>query len=188
MIHEVTPNYGTIIRRTGVNGAVFFRALVGCNGNVESVTIVSGPEALRQTTVDAVKQWTYRPYLIDGKKVSVDLSMGISESFGAEVLFETVSPGRVRVSSGVMAGQLLSRIEPIIPTLPLDAKVSGATVLRAVIGRDGRVLELTPISGPELLRGPVMGAVRQWRYRPFLIDGTPVEVETTVTLNIDFGH
>ncbi|MBB5061042.1 outer membrane biosynthesis protein TonB [Granulicella aggregans] len=152
------------------------------------MTIVSGPEALRQETVDAVKQWTYRPYILDGRPVPVDLTMGISESLGAGVLFEPVSPGRVRVSSGVMAGRVLYRTEPIIPTLPVDAKVSGATVLSAVIGPDGTVLELMPISGPEFLRIPVADTVRQWRYKPFLIDGTPVEVETTITLNIDFGH
>ena len=81
-IHDVFPDYAPIIRRTGVNGAVYFRLLIGCDGKVQSVTIISGPEALRQVTVDAVKQWIYRPYLVNGKPASVEMTTGITSSFG----------------------------------------------------------------------------------------------------------
>ena len=188
LVRKVTPDYGAVVRQTGINGAVTFRALIGCDGHVRAVTIVSGPEVLRQATVDAVKQWVYRPYLIDGRPVAVEVTEGISMNFGADILYEAVSPGRVRVSSGVMAGRVVYKEAPVLPPLPAHSKLSGGTVLHAVIGRDGRVTELTSVSGPEPIRASVMDAVRQWRYEPFLVDGKPVEVETTITLNIDFGN
>lgn len=96
--------------------------------------------------------------------------------------------GRVHLSSGIMAGRILFKGVPRMLPLPPDANVSGSTVLHAIIGRDGRVLTLEPISGPEVLRLPLMDAVRQWRYRPWLQDGVPVEVDTTITLHISFGR
>ena len=77
---------------------------------------------------------------------------------------------------------------PSFPPMTKAEHLSGATVLHAVIGRDGLVKELTAISGPLAIRETVMNCVRQWEYKPFMLRGEPVEVDTTITLNIDFGR
>ena len=88
----------------------------------------------------------------------------------------------VRVSGGVMAGNSLTKVNPVYPQDAKDAKIQGAVVLRAVIGKDGVVENLQVVSGPEKLRRPSLDAVRQWTYKPYLLNGQPVEVDTTITV------
>jgi TonB family protein len=91
----------------------------------------------------------------------------------------------VDVSSGVMAANLLSAPKPSYPTLASLTRTQGNVVMQAVISKDGTVEELHVIKGHRLLRGAAKNAVRNWRYRPYTIDGVPVEVATTVS--VDFS-
>ena len=91
--------------------------------------------------------------------------------------------GRIRVSSGVMAGNLLYSPTPKYPGgLASLFHTEGKVTLQAVIARNGRVEDLRVLSGHHLLRGAAQDAVRTWRYRPFAIDGVPVEVATIITV------
>jgi len=90
---------------------------------------------------------------------------------------------RVRVSQGVIKGLLLYRVEPAYPPLAKQARVQGAVVLTALIDKGGNVQNLQVVSGHPLLAPAAIEAVKQWRYKPFLLNGQPVEVETTVTVN-----
>ena len=89
---------------------------------------------------------------------------------------------RVRVSPGVTKGLLAYRIEPTYPILAREAHIQGAVVLNAVIGKDGNIENLQLVSGHPMLAPAAIDAVRQWRYKPFLLNGQPLEVETTVTV------
>ena len=88
----------------------------------------------------------------------------------------------MKVSGGVEAAQLVLRIEPRYPPLALQVKKEGTVILHAIINRDGRITALDVDSGPPLLVQAALDAVRQWRYRPTLLHGEPVEVETTITV------
>lgn len=88
----------------------------------------------------------------------------------------------VKLSEGVVAAQLVSRVEPRYPPLALEMRLSGTMVLRAIISRDGRIESLEVVSGSPFFAQTALDAVRQWRYRPTLLDGEPVEVETTITV------
>ncbi len=91
--------------------------------------------------------------------------------------------GRVRVSSGVMAGNLISSRTPKYPGgLAGLFHTEGKVTLQAIIARDGRVENLRVLSGHRLLRGAAQDAVRTWRYRPYLVGGVPVEVATIITV------
>ena len=90
---------------------------------------------------------------------------------------------RVRVSQGVTKGLLVSRVEPTYPTVAHEARVQGVVVLTAIIGKDGNVERLQLESGNPLLVQAAIDAVKQWRYKPFLLNGQPVEIETTITVN-----
>ena len=90
---------------------------------------------------------------------------------------------RVRVSQGVTKGLLVSRVEPDYPTVAHEARIQGTVVLDAVIGKDGSVERLQVVSGNPLLSQAAIDAVKQWRYKPFLLNGQPVEIETEVTVN-----
>jgi protein TonB len=88
----------------------------------------------------------------------------------------------VKVSEGVLEAQLISRIEPQFPSLALQTKTQGTVRLHAIISRDGRVTSLDVLSGHPFLVKAALDAVRQWRYRPTLLNGEPVEVETSITV------
>ena len=90
---------------------------------------------------------------------------------------------RVRVSPGVIKGLLIHRVEPVYPPLAQQARIQGAVVLTAIIDKDGNVERLQLVSGHPLLAPAAIEAVKQWRYKPFLLGGQPLEVETTVTVN-----
>jgi protein TonB len=83
----------------------------------------------------------------------------------------------------VAQGGLIFKLDPEYPPVARLARIQGAVVLHAIIGKDGSVQQLQVVSGNPLLAGPALNAVKNWRYRPYLVDGQPVEVETTVTVN-----
>jgi protein TonB len=90
---------------------------------------------------------------------------------------------RVRVSQGVTKGLLIYRVEPTYPPLAQQARIQGVVVLTAIIGKDGNIQRLQVVSGHPLLAPAAIEAVKQWRYKPFVLNGQPLEVETTVTVS-----
>jgi TonB family protein len=89
----------------------------------------------------------------------------------------------VRVSAGIMAGQILTRVNTVYPPEAKAAHVEGAVVLRAVISKTGEISNLKVVSGPDELQASAVDAVKQWIYKPYLLNGEPTEVETTITVN-----
>jgi periplasmic protein TonB len=87
------------------------------------------------------------------------------------------------VGSGVMQAMLVRRVEPEYPAIARNTRTSGPVVLSAIIATDGSIQSLKIVSGNPLLVGAALAAVRQWRYKPTLLDGEPVEVETLITVN-----
>ncbi len=96
--------------------------------------------------------------------------------------FAPVVPQRVRISQGVTRGLLLHRVEPPYPTLARQARIQGEVILSAVISATGEIENLELVSGHPMLVPAAIAAVRQWRYKPYLLNGQPVEVETTITV------
>ena len=100
---------------------------------------------------------------------------------------EPVRPIRQKVSEGVMEGALIQRVEPVYPVIARTMRLSGIVRLRAVIATDGSVQHLEVLSGNEILSRAARQAVEQWRYRPTLLNGVPVEVETYITVTFLLG-
>ena len=82
-----------------------------------------------------------------------------------------------------MEGNLIHRVQPDYPAPARQIRVQGQVVLRAVISREGMIDNLQVVSGHPMLVKAAVDAVRQWRYRPYVLNGEPVEVETEVTVN-----
>jgi TonB family protein len=95
--------------------------------------------------------------------------------------------GPQRVSSGVMAGLAISQPQPVYPDAAKAQHIQGVVVLRARIAKDGTVKDLQLISGPPALVVSAIDAVRQWKYKPFLLNGEPTEVDTTININYTLG-
>jgi periplasmic protein TonB len=103
-----------------------------------------------------------------------------SSSIAAVPKLEPVK--RVRVSQGVTQGLLLQKVEPKYPKIALAARITGVVLLKAVISKDGTIKELQVVTGHPMLIPSALDAVKQWRYRPYLLNGEPVEVETNITV------
>lgn len=93
------------------------------------------------------------------------------------------TPQRVRVSQGVSEGLLVTKVTPPYPSMAKMARVQGSVILQAVISKNGSIENLRVVSGHPMLVQAALDAVRQWRYRPYLLNGEPVEVETQITVN-----
>ena len=106
-----------------------------------------------------------------------------SELIGSGDRGSGVKPGPGRIISVNAEAQLLNRVEPVYPRTAILAGVQGQVRLHAIIARDGRIMSLNVISGSPLLAGAARDAVSQWRYRPYYLNGQPVEVETFITVN-----
>ncbi|HKN35845.1 MAG TPA: TonB family protein [Terriglobales bacterium] len=95
---------------------------------------------------------------------------------------KVAAPQRVRVSQGVSQGLLIKKIQPPYPPLARQARIQGQVVLQAEISKDGSIQNLRLISGHPMLAPSAIEAVKQWRYKPYYLNGEPVEVETQITV------
>ena len=91
-------------------------------------------------------------------------------------------PQRVRISQGVTKGLLVHRVDPSYPPLARAARIQGEVILSAIISTNGDIENLQLVSGHPMLVPSAIAAVHQWRYKPYLLNGQPVEVETTITV------
>ena len=93
----------------------------------------------------------------------------------------------LRVSQGVAQGFLVREVKPVYPPLARQARIQGAVILEAIIGKNGIIENLRLVSGHPMLAPAAIEAVRQWRYRPYTLNREPVEVQTEITVNFVLG-
>jgi protein TonB len=90
-------------------------------------------------------------------------------------------------TSKMLEGSLIRRVQPVYPPLAITARVQGSVVLAAVISKDGTIENLRLLSGHPMLVPAALGAVKQWRYKPYILNGDAIEVETQITVNFYLG-
>jgi protein TonB len=95
---------------------------------------------------------------------------------------KVAAPQKLRISSGVAAGNKIAGNDPTYPQMAKIAHVQGDVVLQATISKTGAIENLRALSGHPILIQAAMAAVEQWKYRPYLLNGDPVEIETTITV------
>jgi len=98
----------------------------------------------------------------------------------------TTGRGPVRISR-MDEGLLVHKVTPIYPKIAIMAHQQGSVVLQATIGKDGTIQNLRYVNGPTLLVQSAIEAVKQWRYKPYVLNNEPVEVETQITVNFILG-
>ena len=100
---------------------------------------------------------------------------------------KVATPQRVRVSLGVSQGLLIKKVTPNYPPLARQARIQGQVLLQAEISKEGTIQNLQLISGHPMLAPAAIEAVKQWRYKPYLLNGEPVAVETQVVVNFSLS-
>jgi periplasmic protein TonB len=149
--------------------------------HIPAVTQVIADEVAPPRTEDGIvgvfsgtsDRWTANPVL----NAIAQAPVGIVPSFRP---IPTAHPTRV---SRMMEGNLIHRVQPDYPGLARSARIQGEVVLAAVISKEGTIENLRVLKGHPMLVKAALAAVQQWRYRPYLLNGDPVEVETQVTVN-----
>jgi protein TonB len=163
---------------------------------VESAEVVSGDPVLAKSAVDAAKKWKFTPFIKNGKPVKVSTNLPFSFAFSENIHEQKAPttdaqaatdgsepPKRVRVAAGVTTGLLVYKVQPVYPPEARKARIQGTVILHAIINKDGRIADLQLISGPNELAAAAIGAVQQWRYRPYLLNGEPMIVDTEIQVN-----
>jgi protein TonB len=97
------------------------------------------------------------------------------------------TPSRIQVGGQVQAAKILNQVQPEYPKLAASARIGGTVRLKAVISKDGKIEQLSLISGHPLLVDAAMKAVRQWTYQPTVLNGNPVEVDTEIDVHFQLS-
>jgi len=201
-VYTQKADYPLAAERDGIQGEVMVRVNISETGDVESTEVLSGNPILADAAVRAAKKFKFKPFIRSGEPIKVATKLPFDFYFRDKVLPTNVPvdsnktepsgtsasagtdvPKRVKVSAGVTTGLLIRKIQPVYPHEAKLNHIQGSVVMRAIIGKDGRIKDLTPISGPKELIPPSIGAVQQWVYKPYLLLGEPVEVDTQITVN-----
>jgi periplasmic protein TonB len=118
------------------------------------------------------------------------IGLGVGTGSGPAVRV-SVAPSKkdeaIKVSQGVMLGLLLTPITPVYPRIAVAARQEGTVVVTATIDKNGRIVGARATSGPPMLTGAALDAVKEARYRPYLLNGEPTDVVTTITVNFRLG-
>jgi len=197
-ISTENPVYPQQAREMKIEGQVDAMLMVAVSGDVERVNVLKSDPLLAKAVEDAATKWKFKPVLKDDKPIRVmakaTFRFSVSDNTQAtngvpgEIGLATEPPTRVRVSSGVSQGLLLSKVNPTYPPKAREAGIQGVVVLQVLIGRDGTISDLQPVSGPAELVPAAMEAVRQWRYKPYLLMGEPVEIGTQIQVNFTLTY
>lgn len=212
LVTKVDPIYPKPAEEKNLAGDVLIKVEISESGDVENALIVNGEPLLGESAVAAAKQWKFKPFTRDGKATSVSFLFPFKfklPSKGPIIVRvipstkeqKTESPSKVaqqqdaatenmkpiHVSQNIMYAFVVQRVAPHYPDAARREKIQGSVALKVLIGVDGAVKHLEPITGPEQLRGPAMDTVRQWKYRPFILDDKAVDVETVVMVNYNIA-
>jgi periplasmic protein TonB len=95
---------------------------------------------------------------------------------------QTEQPHAQRISSGVMQKMLLKKVDPVYPLMARQQHLQAMVVLHAIIGKDGHVEKLDAVQGPDVFRPAAIEAVRKWVYKPYVLNGEVIEVDTTIVV------
>jgi TonB family protein len=175
LIRGVLPEYPEDLRAKRIFGSVVLSLQIDKAGHVVQAIAVNGPPMMCETAITAVKQWQFKPYLyLNGDPVEVETT--------ATFYFSPDQPINLHLSQSIMEGNLIHKVDPEYPQMAKIAHIQDDVLLSTVIDKQGDTKNLRGISGHPILIQAALHAVRQWKYKPFLLNGEPVEVETTITV------
>jgi TonB family protein len=177
LIRKVDPNYPEKAKKAGIQGRVVVTAVTDVFGCVVEAKVIKGPEALRETAVNAIKQWVYEPYLINGVPKPVKFTVVVSFNLDED---KDKKPSAI---SAEERPKLIKKVNPKYPKEALKAGIQGKVVLEATTDKNGNVVDAMVIDGHSLLNKAALEAIKQWKYKPFIMNGVKKPVRFTVVMN-----
>jgi TonB family protein len=184
-------------REEKIEGEIVASFWVSDTGDVMSVRAFKGDPLLVKAVEGTVSKWRFKPVISDDKAITVNASASFrfilsDQDQAVNGVVPEIGPARhpqrVRVSAGVSAGLLERKVQPDYPPEAREAHIQGTVLLRAVISKDGSIEKLTLVSGHPMLAPAAIDAVKQWRYKPYLLMGSPMEVDTEIQVNFTLSY
>jgi TonB family protein len=111
-----------------------------------------------------------------------------SATAGATTPKTAIAISRMRVSSGVLQGLSLKKVEPVYPQDAKNLHIQGTVLLHLIIDDEGNVVSLGLVSGPGILAPAAIDAVSQWKYKPYMLNGKPIELDSTAEIHFSLGR
>lgn len=197
VIKAPEPDYPLEAAAMRVQGKVVIQLQISETGDVDSTNVVSGEPVLAAAAESAMKAWKFKPFIRNGKPVRVsrevpwDFGLKGDTSNACAVVQEVQAMNLEHhrhdvsyrfVDPKVMDRSLSYRALPQYPHLAHMGHIQGMVILAATIGKDGRIHNLKALCGHPMLIDASIDAIKQSRYRPYIVDGQPVDVETTIKL------
>jgi TonB family protein len=180
LIHRVNP---ILPPDPGVrlHGTVVLRAVISKSGGIDSLQMVSGHPMLVPAALDAVKQWRYRHYEVNGIPARVQTTVRVEFAQKSEADTGSSAPeSPISVSAEDMRDRLVYRVAPLYPPLARQARIQGTVILRIVINQVGAVSDVQLVSGHPMLAPAAVEAVKKWRYLTHETDGKTADMQTEV--------
>ncbi len=181
-LKTVATVYPEDARKKQVQGTVSFRAVIGRNGTVEHLTAINGPPELLHAAEDAVKKWTYEPYVKDGEPKAIQTVLQINFSLGERDPGPAWTQEYRHVPPVEMAAHLRTMFDPTRSS-KVDSK--GLVGLLIIVDANGNVEQAEAALGPPQLAEIARTAVLQWKYTPYMIQGRPAAVITHVLFDFE---
>jgi TonB family protein len=201
-ISQPQPVYPEEAKAQHIQGVVVLHARIAKDGTVKDLQVISGPPPLIVSAIDAVRQWKYKPYLLNGEPTEVDTTVNINYTFGGDAEppvqpGSTPAAGTPQASSGNQNRSTIysrfattiaiSASNPAYPPIAKAAHVQGDVILSAVISKTGEVEDVKAIGGPPMLVGSAIEAAKQWKFQPdpTRADPTPMTATLIVHFTLD---
>ena len=196
-VSMVPPVYPPLARQARIQGVVAFAVVISGSGQVTKISVLRGHPLLVQAAMDAIRQWVYPSGQAGTFQADVNFALPAGEAAPSQAVGRSpgnfqgavagtepkpAAPERIKVGGNVQSAMLVKHVDPDYPVAAKEAGIQGVVTLAVIIGKDGAVESVTADSGHPALIQAAMDAVRQWQYKPTLLNGDPVEVSTIVTV------
>lgn len=188
LIAKVTPVYPPKAKAAGVDGTVRLNAKISKTGHVENLVVLSGPAMLQKPALEAVREWVYKPYLLNGQPVEVETQIQVIYTLASksadkhEPQASAPKSAPTEDASGATLPRLIREVEPVFPPEARARHQEGMVLVKTKIDATGRPTVLS-VEGPEVFWQAARHAVAQYRFLPATRAGQPVEVKLAIEVN-----
>jgi TonB family protein len=185
LIEHQVPVYPAAARAHGVSGILLFRAHILEDGTVGHLTVLSGPPELQEAAEKALYRSRYTPWTANGQPIDVYITLPMS--FGLNQANGSTGPAPKPSGEKIAALALQSLLVRSYPAeRPKEAKranIFGIVTLHITVDQTGRIADLGVLCGPEELEDAALESVRHWVYQPYMSNGQPTAVESTIDVS-----
>ncbi len=184
IVKKVNPVYPEDAVKKRIEGVVILEAVTDKNGKVKETRMIASPDPLLTAAAEqAVKQWVYEPYVVNGIAKDVLFTATVTFTLEPEPAAKKSAGNALTRIEDSQKPKLVKMVKPVYPAEALKNRIEGVVVMEATVDEQGKVRSLRVVSTPsQLLNDAALSAVKQWVYKPYIENGKAKPVLFTVTV------